>query len=199
MVATLKPDNMSGQLPGGIALQPVFRHTLFVFLLTTLLGSVPSLSAQESAGATSPEAVPKIGVFDISPQIQETVVAMRQARERMAPDPAIETLQENSDQRRRQKLPVKVAFGSDPRKVEEILITVAEEHEATLKDPAPMALFDGTTETGMNFNLLWWVPFDVGLGARNQVAIATHEALRDAGIEAPIPVRRVSNPSAESG
>jgi len=42
------------------------------------------------------------------------------------------------------------------------------------------------------------VPFDVGLGARNQVAIATHEALRDAGIEAPIPVRRVSNPSAES-
>lgn len=97
-----------------------------------------------------------------------------------------------SDQRRRQKLPVKVAFGSDPRQVEEILIKVATNHPESLADPAPIAIFEGTTETGMNFNLMWWVPFDVGLGARNQVAIASHEALRDAGVAAPIPVRRVS-------
>jgi small-conductance mechanosensitive channel len=103
-----------------------------------------------------------------------------------------------SDQRRRQTLPVKVAFGSDPRRVEEILVKVAAEHPQTLDDPAPMALFDGTTETGMNFNLLWWVPFDSGMGARNDVAVASHEALLAAGIAAPIPMRRVTNQPPEA-
>ena len=46
-----------------------------------------------------------------------------------------------SDFKRRAKLPVKVAFGSDPHQVIKVLHKVAEEHPDVLGTPAPLATF----------------------------------------------------------
>jgi small-conductance mechanosensitive channel len=96
-----------------------------------------------------------------------------------------------SDRRRRLDLPVKVAFGSDPRKVMEIMLKAAEEHPLTLKDQKPFAIFGGFGEHYIEFTLYFFIHTENFLVAKNEVGFNVLDALEQAGIQMPTPKRRL--------
>jgi small-conductance mechanosensitive channel len=53
-------------------------------------------------------------------------------------------------------LPVGVAYGSDPRKVEAALLEAADQDSKVLKTPPPKVLFKGFGDSALNFELLVW-------------------------------------------
>ena len=50
-------------------------------------------------------------------------------------------------------IPVRVAHGSDPRKVYELLLSIARDHPRILRNPEPMVAFIGYGETSLDFEL----------------------------------------------
>ncbi len=96
-----------------------------------------------------------------------------------------------SDQQRRLKIPVRTNLEADPRVVIKILREIATEHLNTLPNPAPMVLFEGYGNTSLDFTLLFWVPFNVGLGTKSDVALQVYDALKEVGYDVPIPLQRI--------
>ena len=95
-----------------------------------------------------------------------------------------------SDSRCRVELPVSVAYGTDPRRLIEMLAGVARGQAEVLASPAPAAHFRGFGESSLDFLLFFWAPaFEDSLRLRSEVAVAVHDALRQAGIEVPLPQR----------
>jgi len=92
-----------------------------------------------------------------------------------------------SDSRKRVEIKVGTAYGSDPNQVLDILFKVANEHPDVVKNPEPRALFDGFGESSLDFRLLFWVSFELGLGAKSDVAIGIYNAFAENGIEIPFP------------
>lgn len=97
-----------------------------------------------------------------------------------------------SDRRRKMKVQIKVGFASNPHEVVEILLRTAREHPATLEDPPGKVLFQGYSESGLDFQLQFWVQFEKGLVARSDVLLNIYDALGVAGIKPPIPRREVT-------
>ena len=91
-----------------------------------------------------------------------------------------------SDARQRIKLPVKVAFDSDPEQILEILLKIAEEHPGALTDPAPVATFNGFGDYFLDFTLYFWVSENI-FQYKTEVAIKVHRSLKEAGIDKPRP------------
>jgi small-conductance mechanosensitive channel len=97
-----------------------------------------------------------------------------------------------SDRMRRIDLPVGVAYGTDPKRVQELLKTVAAEHPLVIADPEPRALFNGFGESSLDFQLRAWTSdFDNWIQIRSELAVAVCAALADAGITIPFPQRDV--------
>lgn len=94
-----------------------------------------------------------------------------------------------SDQRRRQEIIVGVAYGTDINRVLEILNLVVADHENILKNPAPFIIFRGFGESSLDFRVLFWTHFDVGLSTKSAVGVAIDEAFKKEGIEIPFPQR----------
>jgi small-conductance mechanosensitive channel len=94
-----------------------------------------------------------------------------------------------SDNRRRQEIIVGVAYGTDTNKVLEILNGVVSDHENILKNPAPLVIFLGFGESSLDFRVLFWTHFDVGLGTKSKVGMDIDEAFKKEGIEIPFPQR----------
>ena len=94
-----------------------------------------------------------------------------------------------TDTHRRMDIPVRAAYGSDPKKIMELLVEVAKGHPNTFDEPAPFVLFMAFGENALEFSLRFWTRFEVGLGTRSEVAILVEQALRDAGMAAPVPHR----------
>jgi small-conductance mechanosensitive channel len=61
-----------------------------------------------------------------------------------------------NDRMVRFKIPVSVAFTSDVRLVEKLLLEVAEENSNSLKDPEPVVRFINFGDSGLNFELRVW-------------------------------------------
>lgn len=61
-----------------------------------------------------------------------------------------------NDRMVRFKIPVRVAFTSDVRLVEKLLLEVAEENTDAVKDPAPVVRFISFGDSGLNFELRVW-------------------------------------------
>lgn len=57
----------------------------------------------------------------------------------------------------RVKIPVSVAYGTDPKKVDEILLDIANKTPYVLKDPKPLVRFTEYAASSQNFELLVWV------------------------------------------
>ncbi|MBV0925248.1 mechanosensitive ion channel family protein [Halomicroarcula limicola] len=96
-------------------------------------------------------------------------------------------------QKRRIRVPVGVAYGTDVDAVEEILLAVAEEEGLVLERPKPRVRFREFGASALNFELLCWV----GNPAQNARTIhnlnrAIYERFRTADIEIPFPRRDVS-------
>ncbi len=93
-----------------------------------------------------------------------------------------------SDQRRRAILPVRVAYGTKPAHVLEILEQVAQRSPDVLDEPAPEALFRAFGPSSLDFELRAWTESERGyLNVLSDLAVATEEALEAAGIQIPFP------------
>jgi len=95
-----------------------------------------------------------------------------------------------SDQRRRVRIDVGVAYGTDPHRVIEILTAAAVAHREVLRYPEPVVMFMEFGESSLNFRLLFWTAtFDDFFRVRSELHIDVHDALDEAGITIPFPQR----------
>jgi small-conductance mechanosensitive channel len=94
-----------------------------------------------------------------------------------------------SDRRRRQEILVGVKYGTDLNKVLEILNKVVPEHPNVLKNPGPLIIFIGFGNSSLDFRVLFWTHFDVGLSTKSAVGVAIDEAFKKEGVEIPFPQR----------
>ncbi len=108
---------------------------------------------------------------------------------------------------------VGVAYGSDPRRVIQLLHEAADRHGLVEKDPKPQVLFTQFGESTLDFELRYWVDFlktnsaqvasDLRLMiansfAENAIAIAYPQRDLHLHADRPIPVRLVSPPEAQA-
>jgi len=104
------------------------------------------------------------------------------------------------DRTRRADIKVGVAYGSDPRRVIELLVRCAREHPETHTNPEPIAVLLGFGNDALEFELRFWTHVDRVLLTKSAVAVAVLDALTAAGIEIPYPQRdlHVRSVSAEA-
>lgn len=92
-----------------------------------------------------------------------------------------------SDSKRRIEINVGVSYGSDPNIVIKLMEEVALENKNTIKDPAPRALFEEFGDSSLNFRLLFWVPYNIGLGTKSDVSVGIFNKFKENNIEIPFP------------
>jgi len=94
-----------------------------------------------------------------------------------------------SDRARRVSLPVGVAYGTPPERVLALLERVARAHPEVLPSPAPEMLFLGFGDSSLDFELRVWTDGLLLYRVKSDLAVATYDALQQAGIEIPFPQR----------
>ena len=89
------------------------------------------------------------------------------------------------------RIPVGVAYGSDPEKVREALLAAAKENKNTLDNPAPSVFLDKFGESSIHFELVVWSHEMSSRPRRyrSDLNFAIDKHLRAAGIEIPNPQR----------
>jgi potassium-dependent mechanosensitive channel len=90
---------------------------------------------------------------------------------------------------RRVDIRIAVAYGSDLEKVMQILLSVAAADPDVLREPAPAVVFQGFGDSVLNFEMRVWAPVQANLDTKSRLSIAVVQALREAGIEIPVPQR----------
>ncbi len=90
-------------------------------------------------------------------------------------------------------VPIGVAYGTDTAMVKEVLLKVAEEHPAPVKNGTlrePHVLFLGFGDSSLNFELRFFIAqIDDKLNVLSDINFAIDSAFRQAGIEIPFPQR----------
>jgi small-conductance mechanosensitive channel len=108
-----------------------------------------------------------------------------------------------NDRQVRFKIPVSVAYNSDVRLVEKLLLDVANENSDVLSDPAPGVRFLEFGESGLHFELRAWSASLLHRQGKLLSALnfAILDKFREHGIEMPYPQRdiRMRGFDAESG
>ena len=97
----------------------------------------------------------------------------------------------HGDQKVRFRIPVPVAYGSDARLVERLLLEVAEENENVLKEPSPRVVFWAFGDSALEFQLRVWTTRmlhrrGVFFG---QLNLAIYEKFQQHGVRIPFPQR----------
>ena len=90
----------------------------------------------------------------------------------------------------RVEIAVGVGYNSDPRRVMEILLEIAQAQENVLKNPEPAVAFQGFGDSSLNFEIRVHLA-DVldGLKVRNDLRLTIFERFKEEGIEFPFPQR----------
>lgn len=97
-----------------------------------------------------------------------------------------------SNRDRRSKIIMKTAPNANPEKVIALFSEMASEDHRTRKDPAPKTYFYGYDEEGnLSFALLYWTTFSDTLKTDSEIALKIFTKLKEEGIQAPAPVRRI--------
>ena len=137
--------------------------------------------------------------------IRASIVRTMQGAEIIVPNAQLITEQVTnwtlSDQLRRLDLPVGVNYGSEPKKVIELLETVARAHPKVLQEPAPRGLFMSYGDSSINFELRAWTEQTNSVQVHSDLTVAIYDAVYAAGISFPFPqrdVRLISNSQSES-
>ena len=95
-----------------------------------------------------------------------------------------------SDRRRRIIVPIGVAYGIDPERVLELLLSVARGHQNIAAEPEPQALFTAHGESSLDFELrVWTEELNDWVRIRSDLSVAVNRALTEADIEIPFPQR----------
>jgi len=94
-----------------------------------------------------------------------------------------------SDQNRRIVVPVGVAYGSDPRRVMELLRGAATQVAGVFAHPEPDVVFKGFGESSLDFAVRVWTRVTDWVVVSSELAVLIAQTLRDAGIEIPFPQR----------
>ena len=98
----------------------------------------------------------------------------------------------HKDRNGRIEIAVGVAYGSDTKRVEEILLEIANGHEEVVADPQPFVIFINFGGSSLDFELRCYT---LNVMRRLRIASALRfqidEAFREAGIEIPFPQRVV--------
>ncbi len=92
----------------------------------------------------------------------------------------------------RVSLVVETAFGSDPNRVADLLLTIARGDEDVLKNPVPSASLESFSDSGLKFGLYVHVP-DPGLAGRvrHRLYGEIQKRFDHEGIRIPFPVREI--------
>jgi small-conductance mechanosensitive channel len=104
-----------------------------------------------------------------------------------------------SDQLRRVELDLRVAYGTDPKKVLETLVETAKEHALVLSTPEPTAWMMGFGDSAFEFRLFAWTRVENFLVVTSELHVAVNEAMNKAGIEIPYPKQEFYVKSTEEG
>ena len=107
----------------------------------------------------------------------------------------------HGDQKVRFRVPVAVAYGSDARLVERLLLEVAHENENVLKEPSPRVVFWAFGDSALEFQLRVWTTRmlhrrGVFFG---QLNLAIYEKFQQHGIRIPFPQRDLHLKTVPSG
>lgn len=98
-----------------------------------------------------------------------------------------------SDMKKRETVKVSVAYATDTRRAEELLLKVMKDHSKVLKDPSPFVLFKAFGDSGLELEMCFWV--DLGQASGPKVASDMRHHIvalfRSEGIEIPYPQRDV--------
>ena len=93
-----------------------------------------------------------------------------------------------SDMDRRIDVNVGVAYGTDPRRVLELLEEVARATPGVAVEPVPNIVFMGFGASALDFSIRAWTKdFGDWVNIRSQLTVRIYEALQQAGIEIPFP------------
>ena len=100
------------------------------------------------------------------------------------------------------KVPVRVAYGTDPRKVEQILLDIALDHSMVVSKSAtidpPKVIFLEFGESALNFELRCFISdIDYHMGVISEINFSIVEVFSKAGIEIPFPQTDVHIKSSE--
>jgi potassium efflux system protein len=95
-----------------------------------------------------------------------------------------------SDQVNRLVINVGVAYGSDTERARNLLLKIAQAHPLVMKDPAPLASFEGFGDSCLNLVLRAFLPtFENRLNVIHELHTAIHKEFTAAGLEIPFPQR----------
>jgi small-conductance mechanosensitive channel len=99
----------------------------------------------------------------------------------------------HTDPKIRFKVPVSVSYGSDARKVEQLLVEVAKESKAVLAEPAPSVRLLDFGDNGLHFELRAWTTTLLHRKGMfiSDLNFAIYDAFRKNGIEFPFPQRDI--------
>ena len=86
---------------------------------------------------------------------------------------------------RRVKTDLSVAYGTDLRKVEQILLAVARNNAFVLDDPAPSILWTSFSDSGINLTLMAWTKIEDFGNLRNSLFIEIDERIKQENITVP--------------
>jgi len=96
-----------------------------------------------------------------------------------------------TDEKRRLEINISTDTDADPKKVIDILTTIASKHKNTLENPLPMVIFNGYGTSSLDFTLYCWVEFTDSLKTKSELALDAHATLLKEGISVPVPLRRL--------
>ena len=127
--------------------------------------------------------------------IRASIVRTMQGAEIIVPNAQLITEQVTNwtltDQLRRLDLPVGVNYGAAPKKVIELLETVARAHPKVLQEPAPRGLFMSYGDSSINFELRAWTEQTNSVQVHSDLTVAIYDAIYAAGMSFPFPQREV--------
>lgn len=92
----------------------------------------------------------------------------------------------------RYSVPVGVAYGTDARRVIEVLLDIANNYPDILRKPAPEVIFKELGESSLNFELLFYAHVSLKIyKIKSDLLLAIYERFAHEGIQIPFPQRDV--------
>ena len=105
-----------------------------------------------------------------------------------------------SDMDRRFEVNIGVAYGSNPRRVMELLMKIAKETPGVAQFPEPAVVFMGFGASSLDFSIRAWTnDFGDWVNIRSEMSMRLYDALQAAGIEIPFPQQDVHLRSIDAG